>query len=210
MKNRYIILLTAIGFLFGLSSCTNKAANEEILINKWQIESFEMPYLDSIIEKRKAEIDTMTVIDPAFAEFMETDNLETIKQMMKDESESVKKEQEEAAIMSSISFLSNHLVVFHTADVHDTNRWELYKKDYLILKAYSEEGGEQAAMADTAFIEKINSQTIRLRTKQMGNASYINLRPFTKEDSLKSVELLAEKMLEQERMLEAIRQQRGE
>lgn len=198
LKNQ-LLLATGCGLLL-LASCQNP---KDQIIGKWQFDSFEAPAMDSVAQVRKNAIDTISHVDSAMASFLGTKDLDSIKAILKEHAEDYKKQQKDVAAMSSVSFLKTGEAIFHNGMQNDTSKWEIIGKDKLVLSPFSEKQRQAGAKSDTAIIESISKDKIRLKAPQGNNMLYINLRAYTKDDSIKAEGLVKK---QQEMMQQQIQQ----
>lgn len=204
-----LFLATGCGLLL-LASCQNP---KEQITGKWQFESYETPTMDSMADARKQAIDTITHVDSAMAAFMGTYDLDSIKAILKEHAEDYKEQQKDAATMSAVTFLKSGETIFYSGPQSDTSKWEIIGKDKLILSPYSETQKQAGAKPDTAFIESISKDKMRLKLPQGNNYIFINLHKYTQEDSLKANELIQKQqqmMQEQMQQMQQMQQQQNE
>lgn len=197
-KNQ-LLLATGCGLLL-MASCQNP---KDQIIGKWQFDSFETPSMDSMAIERKKAIDTISHVDSSMAAFLHTTNLDSIKTILKTHTDDYKQQQKDVAAMSSVSFLKSGEAIFHNGLQNDTNKWEIIGKDKLVLSPFNEKQRQAGQKPDTAIIESISKDKIRLKAPQGNNVLYINLRTFTKEDSTKAEDLVKK---QQQMMQEQIQQ----
>lgn len=207
LKNQ-LLLATSCG-LFLLASCQNP---KDQIIGKWQFDSFEAPAMDSVAQVRKKAIDTISHVDSSMAVFLGTKNLDSIKVILKKHADDYKEQQKDAAAMSSVTFLKTGEAIFHSGLQVDTSKWEIIGKDKLVLSPYNEKQRQAGAKADTATIESIGNGKIRLKAPQGNNILFINLRTYTKDDSLKAEDLAKKQqqmMQEQMQQMQQMQQQQA-
>lgn len=187
MKLRNQLLLATGCSLIFLASCQS---SKNQIIGKWQIDSFESPSMDSITQVRKKAIDTISHVDSSMASMLGTSNLDSIKKILKSHADDYKQQQKDASVLSSVSFLKNGDAVFHTGIQNDTSKWEIVGKNKLILSPSTEAQKKAGAKPDTAYIETISKEKIRLKLHQGKNLVFVNLRPYTKADSMKANDMI--------------------
>lgn len=187
MKLKNNLLLAAGCSLLLLASCQN--SNTQI-IGKWQVESFESPANDSMAQERLKAIDTITKVDSTMAAFLGTNNVDSIKALLKSQVEDYKEQQKDMAALTSLAFQKDSLAIFFSGPQSDTNRWSIVGKDKLVLSPYSDAQRQAGAKDDTAIIESSSNGKLRLKINQGRNFMYANLHTYTKEDSLKANEVL--------------------
>jgi hypothetical protein len=202
LKNQ-LLLATGCGLLM-LASCQNP---KDQIIGKWQFDSFEAPAMDSVAQVRKKAIDTISHVDSAMASFLGTRDLDSIKAILKKHAEDYKQQQKDVAAMSSVTFLKTGEAIFHNGMQNDTSKWEIIGKDKLVLSPYNDKQRQAGAKEDTATIESISKDKIRLKAPQGNNALYINLRAYTKEDSLKAEDLMKKQQQMMQEQMQQMQQQ---
>jgi hypothetical protein len=211
MKMKNNLLLATGCCLLLLAACQSP---KEQIAQKWQIESFEAPVMDSIMEARKHSIDTMTTIDTNMVAFFGTQDLDSIKTILKAQMDEYKTQQNEVAKQGYIDFHKNGTAIFASGINVDSLKWELKGKKQLLLSPIKEKEG---AHPDTMTIENISAKKLRLKMTQGSNSMFVNLHPFTKEDSLiaadlnkKQEEQMQQQMQQMQQMQQAHQQAQAE
>lgn len=205
MKNN-LILATGCCLLF-LAACQSP---KDQIVRKWQMESFDTPVMDSIMEVRKKSIDTMSTLDTNMAAFFGTQNLDSIKSILKAQMEEYKTQQNEVAKQGYIDFHKNGTAVFASGINVDSFKWELKGKKQLLISPFKMDANGHP---DTMVIENISAKGLRLKMTQGANSMFINLHPFTKEDSLTALELnkkQEEQMKQQMEQMQQMQQQQAQ
>lgn len=202
MKHTKIIAFAAACGILGMVAC--QSPNDKI-VKKWQVTAFENPTTDSILKEREKSIDTITMVDSNMVMFFQTDNLDSIKALMRDELNQFKVQQGEAAKQSYMDFRSSGTVIMAGGLNVDSATWAIVNKDKLIFSNFPKEG--VPATHDTFEILKISDKELSIKYSTDLTSSTINLRPYTKEDSVTASGLIEEQrkqMEEQQKQMEEL------
>lgn len=192
MKIKNSLFLVAGSCLLFLAAC--QSSNDQ-LVQKWQVESFQSPMRDSMLKMQEQSIDTMSQVDTNMAKFYGTSNLDSLKILLKGQIESQKKLEADAAKQSAMEFLKDSIVIMYNGVQIDSAKWVLSDdKKQLTFSPLNPTGPEKAATFD---IITLTSNSLQLKMTQGNNSMQINLRPFTKEDSVSAAKLNEEQLKEQ-------------
>lgn len=195
-----LTLIVGLGLLT-FASC--KSPKEQI-IKKWQVVSMENKHDDSMAKAYLESIDTIKTLDTMMAMNFGSFNLDTIKLRMK---ESVNKEMDqrkERSKMLSLDFHKNGVVVLGNAGKTDSVKYVITDKKQVVFIPFP---SQKAGKPDTVFIiESISGNALKFKMAEPPYPVYLNLHPFTKEDSLAGVETTKKFDAERAKQMEQMQQ----
>jgi len=190
LKNN-LIIASGCCLLF-LAACQSP---KERILGKWQVESFQNPTQDSMMKAHEHSIDTISRVDSTMAQFLGTYDLDSVKAILKKQMTDRKKMEEDAAKQSSMDFYNDSTVVIVNGINVDTAIWSMTDDGKKIT--FSPPKPQPQAQSATFDIETLTSHKLKLKINRGESTLYINLRPFTKEDSVAAAKLNQEQLQEQ-------------
>lgn len=162
-----------IGFIVAsvilLASCNNKQLDTNTLKGKWTLEDINHPMFEDDYKNRKASIDTITVVDLGMRAYWNTDNVDSVKQllnkMIDDEYNLMK-----ASFMDlSFDFVDDSTVLRISRNTADSNRYVIVDGNIIL----SPNKG-QVDKKDTLFVEKASAEKLELKEKFL--KSFVTLK----------------------------------
>jgi|GEM_PF-1935022 len=204
-----LILVSGISLL-SLASCQSP---KEQIVKKWQVVSFEDNHGDSMANAYLKSIDTITTVDSMLAMNFGSFDLDTIKTRMKESVNKDRDQRKESAKMLSLNFRKDGVVEMSNASNVDSLKYEILDNKKIVFIPF--EKAVAGAKADTVFqIEKISGNSLKFKMIQLPNEVFLNLRPFTKEDSVTAIataeKLKAEQMQQMQEMQQMQQEQQAQ
>ncbi|WP_162902796.1 hypothetical protein [Taibaiella koreensis] len=171
-KNR---LFVAGSCLLLLAACQSP---KDQIVRKWQIDSFESPFRDSMLKVQEHSIDTITVVDSNMAMYVGTFNVDSFKMLLKKQIRQSKEDYEKAAKESRLTFTKDGYMINEegSAGRKDSMKYTLTDDKKLIVKPVNIPAG-MPSKPDTINIEKISSSEMRFKVGKEKQVMYINLKP---------------------------------
>ncbi len=171
--NRKNLLLAAGCSLLILASC--QSSNKDQIVRKWQVESFESPYMDSIRKAQEMSIDTISTLDSNMARMAGTNNLDSFKMMFKKQMQSQKEAMDEMYKQISMEFQQGGIMVQTGGGRTDSLKYTVADKK-LMLSPLNPPAGVPST-TDTLEIEKLSATEMKLKIGKTGNqVAFINLK----------------------------------
>jgi len=191
MKLKTNLIIASGCCLFFLAAC--QSPREQIL-GKWQVESFQNPTQDSMMKAHEHSIDTISHVDSTMAQFLGTYDLDSVKAILKKQMTDRKKMEADAAKQSSMEFRKDSTVIIVNGINVDTAIWTISDDKKITFAPLTPQPQAQSATFD---IESLSNSKLKLKINRGESTLYINLRPFTKEDSVAAAKLNQEQLQEQ-------------
>lgn len=199
MKIKSTLILFSSFSLIALVSCQSP---KDKIAKKWQVTSLEDKQNDSTAEAFLKSIDTISVIDPMMSMAYGTTDLDSLKNIIREETKLEIEQRKESAKMINLDFKKNGELWITSADkVDSTKLWSLVDKNTLIMKAKNP--GEDGAVTDSFSIEKLTSGEMKLKMLQVPRDVYLNLHPYTAKDSTAAIEVMEKFQKKKEAQIQA-------
>lgn len=168
-----------VGILLMTASCTED--NQEKIIGRWQQESIHNPVMEQVIEEQQSFIDTIGRNTTAEQNdsLYGTRNVDSLREMLKEEISNFKKDQEEAIKNTWFEFRKDGVLVLKTDDMVDSSSWYLEDEGHtLVLDEQKLKGsGSQVRME----IMMLDKDAMKLRFNQGQDTSTVTFKATTKQ-----------------------------
>ena len=195
-----LTLIVGIGLL-SLASCQSP---EEQIVKKWQVVSMENKHDDSMAQDYLKSIDTITSVDTMLAMNFGSFDLDTIKSRMKESVNADMEQRKESAKLLSLDFRKDGVVVFGNAGRMDSIKYEIVDKKKLVFIPFPD---QPEGKPDTVFlIESISGSSLKFKMAEAPYDVFLNLRPFTKDDSIAAVKATEKMDAERQEQMEQMQQ----
>jgi len=169
-KNR---LFVAGSCLLLLAACQSP---KDQIVRKWQIDSFESPFRDSMAKVQEHSIDTITVVDSNMAMYVGTFNVDSFKMLLKKQIKQQKEEYEKAAKESTLTFTKDGFMINEEGSGRkDSLKYTLTDDKKLVVTPVNAPAG-MPNKPDTINIEKISASEMRFKVGKEKQIMYINLK----------------------------------
>lgn len=176
MKINKRILLAAGAFvtLFSFNACNQ--ANEDDILQRWQVTSIESSMSDSMYKEQNHFIDTLSIVTEEMIDYFETDDLDEVKAILKGQLEEDKEVMSLSSDMLSLEFLKDNKVIFHSFPESDTATYS-FTDDKKAINIVSTDG----AHTERFDIDKLNSSNLIISQSVDNNKTTLNLRVFDED-----------------------------
>lgn len=161
-----------VGSLLAFASC-GSSDNVDHLYQRWQATSFENPLADSMKLEQEHYIDTLSVIPEDMAMYFETNNLDEIKRIFREQLKESEELMEITSDLLSLEFLKDQKVIFHSHPENDTLNFKI-SEDKTSITIFGEEGAGE----DFFKIEKISGTELVISQTQDNLTNTIYFRKF--------------------------------
>lgn len=145
------------------------------IVRKWQIDSFESPYRDSMMKVQEHSIDTITVVDSGMAMFAGTFNADSFKTIIKKQMKDQKEEQDKMAKQITMNFQKDGIMIQEGSGRTDSLKYTMPDEKTLELSMMNPPAG-MPNKPEKLMIEKISSSEMRLKAGKDNQIVYINLK----------------------------------
>lgn len=166
------LLFVAGSCLLFLAACQSP---KEQIVRKWQIDSFESPYRDSMMKVQEHSIDTITMVDSNMAMYAGTFNPDSFKMIIKKQMKDQKDEQEKMAKQITMNFLKDGIMIQEGGGRSDSMKYTMPDDKTLELSPLNPPAG-MPNKPEKLTIEKISSSEMRLKVGKEHQEMFISMK----------------------------------
>ncbi len=173
MTRKNLLFVAGCG-LFFLAACQSP---KDQLARKWQVDTVEDPFTDSMMKIQEKSIDTISVVDSNMAMYAGTFNLDSFKMIIKKQMNDQKEEKEKMAKQISMNFLKDGIMIQEGGGRSDSLKYSLTDDNKaVVLKAKTPPPG-MPDRSDTLHVDKLSASELRFKVSQGPRSLFINLKP---------------------------------
>ncbi len=171
LNKRILLSAGAIVTLLSFSACNQ--SSEDDIYQRWQATSIESSANDAMQKEQDHFIDTLSVVTEEMVGYFDTDNLDEVKALLKNQQQEDKEVMSLSSDMLSLEFLKDNKVIFHSFPESDTATYS-FTEDKKAINIVSTDG----AHTETFDVEKLNSNTLVISQTIDDNKTTLNFRTY--------------------------------